>query len=258
VEVSAATVPRLLLWMAAVALYGLFWFCVAAAVAAAGKGSATNAMLLAAIWLVLVMLVPSALNMAATTTYPVPSRVEMIQAMRVASDEANAEGSRLLAKYYEDHPELASGDTQQEMNDFNLVRVAVSGEVERRVRPVLDRYSEQLAGQQRLVEAARFLSPAILMQDALNDVAGSGAARHRAFLAQVEAYHARWRNYFVQLVFQRTQLEDYSGIPRFVFVEEDLALVARRVAVSLAGLLVPAILIAAFALHRLARYPVVG
>jgi ABC-2 type transport system permease protein len=88
----------------------------------------------------------------------------MIQAMRVASDEANAEGSRLLAKYYEDHPELASGDTQQEMNDFNLVRVAVSGEVERRVRPVLDRYSEQLAGQQRLVEAARFLSPAILMR----------------------------------------------------------------------------------------------
>ena len=110
-------------------------------------------MLLAGAWLVLVVLLPSTLNMIATTAYPVPSRVEMIQAMRVASDEANAEGSRLLARYYEDHPELASGDAQQAMNDFNLVRVAVGSEVERRVRPVLDRYTRQLAGQQRIIEA---------------------------------------------------------------------------------------------------------
>ena len=73
--------------------------------------------------------------------------------MRVASDEANEEGSRLLAKYYEDHPELANGDAQQAMNDFNLVRVAVASEVERRVRPVLDRYTRQLAAQQRIVDA---------------------------------------------------------------------------------------------------------
>ena len=125
------------------------------AAAALSKTSSTNAMILAGIWLVLVMLAPSILSMIATTIYPVPSRVEMIQAMRVASDEANDQGSQLLAKYDEDHPELASGDAQQAMNDFNLVRIAVSADIERSVGPVLARYREQLEGQQRLVASAR-------------------------------------------------------------------------------------------------------
>jgi ABC-2 type transport system permease protein len=180
----------------------------------------------------------------------------MIQATRVASDEANAEGSKLLARYYEDHPELATGDPQQAMNDFNLVRVAVGAEVERRVRPVLARYTQQLSAQQRIVERARFLSPAILMQDVLNDVAGTGPARHREFVRQVEAYHERWREYFVRLVFQKTRLEDYSRVPQFAFEDETVGQVGRRVAVSLAGLAMPAFALAAVAFVWLRRYPV--
>jgi ABC-2 type transport system permease protein len=77
-------------------------------------------------WLALVVLLPSLCNVLATTTYPVPSRVEMIQAVREASDAATAEGSKLLSKYYEDHPELAAGDAAQAMNDFNIIRVAAA------------------------------------------------------------------------------------------------------------------------------------
>jgi ABC-2 type transport system permease protein len=255
---AAGAGPRLLLWIVAVALYGLFWLAVAAAVTALGKPSATNAMVLAGIWLVLVVLVPSVLSMTATTMFPVPSRVEMIQAMRVASDEANAEGSKLLARYYEDHPELATGDEQQAMNDFNMVRVAVNSEVERRVGPVLDRYARQLSAQQGIVTRARFLSPAILMQDALNDIAGTGTARHREFVKQVEVYHQRWRDYFIPLVFQKARLLDYSGVPRFTYVEETLRSVARRVAVSMVGLSIPALVIGVIAFTRMRQYPVVG
>lgn len=259
VQVTAPGVfSRFLMWAAGVTLYGLFWFTAAVVVTALGKPSATNAMILAGTWLVLVVLVPSLLSMAATTTNPVPSRVEMIQAMRVASDEANAQGSTLLARYYEDHPALAPGDAQQAMNDFNLVRVAVGAEVERRVRPVLDRYTQQLSAQQRIVERARFLSPAILMQDVLNDVAGTGTGRHSEFMRQVEAFHERWREYFVRLVFQKARVQDYSGIPTFTFEEESTAVVGGRIIVSLAGLAIPALAIAAVAFARLRRYPIVG
>jgi ABC-2 type transport system permease protein len=254
---AGGVLPRLVLWLGAVMLYGLFWFALAAVVASFGKPSATNAMVLAALWLLLVVMVPSILSMITTTLYPVPSRVEMIQAMRVASDEANAEGSKLLAQYYEDHPELASVDEQQAMTDFNLVRVAVNSEVGRRVRPVLDRYTRQLVAQQRIVERARFLSPAILLQDALNDVSGTGVARHREFVSQVEAYHQRWRDYFVPLVFQRSRLADYSGLPGFNFEEEPLDALSGRVAISVAGILLPALLVGAIGLTRLRQYPVI-
>jgi ABC-2 type transport system permease protein len=105
IDLSATgAAPHVILWIATVVLYGLFWFATTVAVTALGRPSATNAMILAGAWLVLVVLVPSLLNMAATTAYPVPSRVEMIQAMRIASDDATEEGSKLLARYYEDHP----------------------------------------------------------------------------------------------------------------------------------------------------------
>ncbi len=100
---------RLALWILAVAVYGALWFALAVVVSALGHSSATNATILASSWLLLVVILPSLFNLVATMSYPVPSRVEMIQAMREASDVANKSGSKLLAAYYEDHPELATG-----------------------------------------------------------------------------------------------------------------------------------------------------
>jgi ABC-2 type transport system permease protein len=158
--------------------------------------------------------------------------------------------------YYEDHPELAAGSPEQAMNDFNVIRVAVGADVERRVKPVLDRYEQQLAGQQRIVSRLRYLSPAILMQDALNDISGTGAARHRHFMAQVADYHQRWRAHFIPLIFKKAQVDSYSGLPAFVYREEPLRALASRAAAAIASMLVLAGLMAAWGLTRLRRYPV--
>jgi ABC-2 type transport system permease protein len=249
---------RLLLWLGAVIAYGLLWFAFAVAVAAAGRPSPTNATALAALWLAFVVLVPSLLNMTAISLYPVPSRVEMIQAVREASDEANARGSKLLARYYEDHPELATGGADQAMNDFSVIRVAAGEAVERQVRPVLARYEEQLDRQRRIVSRLRFLSPAILMQDALNDIAGSGTARHAHFLAQVHGFHDRWRGYFVPKIVRKTQLGSFADVPVFSFREEPLGPLVRRVSVGIGALVAGAAAIGLWALSRLRRYPVVG
>lgn len=249
---------RLLLWVGAVASYGALWFALAVFVASFGRPSATNATVLAGLWLVLIVMLPSLFNLVSTTLYPVPSRVEMIQAVRVASDEANAAGSTVLARYYEDHPELATGDAQQAMNEVNIVRVAVNDDVERRVRPVIDRFDRQLARQQSLVDSLKFLSPAILMQNALDDVAGSGTARHRHFMTQVTAYQRAWREYFVPLVFRKAAFTAFDEIPVFGFVEERTADVADRVIPALGGLLVPAALVGWTGLRRMARFPLVG
>jgi ABC-2 type transport system permease protein len=253
---APGAVPGLVSWLLAVAIYGLFWFALAVLVASLGRPSSTNAMLLASAWLILVVLIPSLLNVLATTLYPVPSRVEMIQAVRAAADDANTQGSKLLSKYYEDHPELAAGDAVQAMNDFNVIRVAVAADVEHRVRPVLDRYEQQLSGQQRVVAWLRYASPAVLMQDALNDIAGSGTARHHHFMRQVAAYHSEWRDYFVPLIFRKAQLAAYTGLPVFRYQEEPAAAVIGRVSTALVGLGVPALIIAIVGWRNLRRYPV--
>jgi ABC-2 type transport system permease protein len=248
---------RLGLWLAAVGAYGAFWFCLAILVSSLARNSTTNATILASAWLVLVVMTPSLFNLLVTAFYPVPSRVEMVQATRAAQDEANKRGSQALARFYEDHPELATGDPAQAMNDFNVVRVAVNDDVERRVRPVVTRYEEQLAKQQRLLDSLRFLSPAILMQGALNDIAGTGSDRHRDYLTQVDAYHQRWRDYFVPKIFAKAQVTNFDDIPRFAYEEESTGVVAGRVGVALAGLLIPAAVVGALGVRRLRRFAVV-
>jgi ABC-2 type transport system permease protein len=249
---------RLALWVAVVAAYGAFWFALAIVVASFGRNSTTNATVLASAWLLLIVMTPSLFNMAATSFYPVPSRVEMVQAMREAQDEANKGGSQALARFYEDHPELATGDPAQAMNDFNVVRVAVNDDVERRVRPVVNHYESQIARQQEVIDSLRFLSPAILMQGALNDIAGTGTDRHRDYLSQVDAYHQQWRDYFVPKIFAKTLIADFDQVPRFAYQEEATATVLARVGVALAGLLIPALAIGVLGLRRLRQFPVVG
>jgi ABC-2 type transport system permease protein len=249
---------RVALWIGAVSAYGALWFAIAVLVASFGRPSAVNATILATVWLLLVVMLPSLFNLVATTVYPVPSRVEMIQAVRVASDEAAGAGSTLLARYYEDHPELATGGAEQAMNDFNIIRVAVDDDVARRARPVVDRYEQQLGRQQQMIDRLRFLSPAVLMQDALNDVAGTGTPRHKDFLAQVDRYHAQWRGFILPLIFEKARVIEVDASPRFVYQEERLTDVARRVLIGGLGMIAPALLMAWIGVLRLRRYPVVA
>ena len=255
---APGALARLALWLTAVAAYGALWFALAVLVASFGRPSATNATILATLWLVLVVMLPSLFNLVATTLYPVPSRVEMIQAVRVASDEATGAGSTLLARYYEDHPELASGGAEQAMNDFNAIRVAVDDDVAKRARPVVDRYEQQLARQQQMIDRLRFFSPAVLMQDALNDVAGTGTPRHRHFLGQADRFHAQWRGFVVPLIVQQARITDAAAAPRFAYEDEATVAVARRVVIGALGLTVPAVLMTGIGLRSLRRYPVVA
>jgi ABC-2 type transport system permease protein len=182
-----------------------------------------------------------------------------VQATRRASAEAAAKGSQLLAKYIEDHPELAAGG-QADPNDFYTRSIAVQGETERLVQPVLDHFDRQVFGQQTLVDRFRFLSPAVVTQAALNDLAGTGVARYRHFAALVDEFHQNWRAHFNPRIVQKAQLRaaDYDRFPSFTFTEESGGEVARRVSVGLLGLLAPALLVGWYGLRALRRYPLAG
>jgi ABC-2 type transport system permease protein len=108
-----------------------------------------------------------------------------------------------------------------------------------------------------MVAWLRLLSPAILMQDALNDLSGTGVTRHQHFLRQVGQFHERWRNHFVPLIFRKAQVERYAMLPAFAYMDEPTAAVVSRVVGSIGLMLLPAIVLSAFGLRRLHRFPVV-
>jgi ABC-2 type transport system permease protein len=199
--------------------------------------------------------------MAASVLYPMPSRVDMIAALRVASDEASAQGNQLLAKYYGDHPELAAvSDVEKALNDVAITRLAIDDEIEKRVRPVVDRYDIQLARQQALVDRFGLFSPAIVAQDALNDVAGTGSGRYKHFETLVDNFHTKWRTMFASMIVKKERFTPamFDTIPSFEFREEELSAVLSRTGTALLALFVSGIVLGAFGICRLRRFPISG
>jgi ABC-2 type transport system permease protein len=263
VDLSATgAVGRLALWFLAVLAYGGFWFSLAVFVNSRGRGSAANAMVLASCWLVLVVLVPGLVNLVATALYPVPSRVEFVNAMRTASDSARVQGSQLLGRFFEDHPQLAKGrPANPDEASFMVLRLARDEAIARSLEPVFARYEEGLASQRALVDRFRFASPALLLQDALLDAAGTGAARHRRFVADVDAFRRGWREAFAPRYIEEKPAftaADYDRLPRYTFDEEPASEAAGRAALPLAVLILLPVGIGGLGLRAYRTYAVAG
>ena len=225
---------RVVLWCATVVLYALFWFALAAWVNSLRRSSAWNATALVGAWLVLVVVLPAAVNIAAGMLHPLPSRVEMITAQREASNEAVSRRSELLARYLEDHPEMASGVVAEEPG-LGALAWAATDAVNTRLEEVSAVHDASRADQLALVRRYRFLSPALLAQEVLIDAAGTGDARFARFQLQVRAFAEEWRQFFVPAILasERMTADVLPAVPSFRFVDEEPADVAGRAAVPL-------------------------
>ncbi len=212
-----ASVVKLLLIVVA---YTFFWFLVSFLINLFGKPSGSNAVTLVAVWVVLVLLVPSVISQTANSFYPVPSRTIMIHQYRVAKAEAEKKADKLLKSYYRDHPELAPKDTtQQNQYSWWLGYFASSDIVSKSVQPILNDYNQALEKQQSWVNHLRFLSPAILLQDTFNDLAGTSPAYYTDFKNQVIAFADTWRNYFIPRMFRNETMsvDDLKGLPNHTY-----------------------------------------
>ena len=238
------------------AVYGLFWFSLALLVNAFGRASATNAVILAGAWLALALIVPSVTALVAATLYPVPSRVEMIQAVRVAAQEASERGSQLLDAYYADHPEMAP-EGEVDPRDYYSRKFVVEDEVSRQVSPLTERFEAQIRGQQSVVEKFRFLSPAVLAQQALNDLSGTGYSRFDHFRSEVGRFADEWKDHFLPQVFRKTAFtaKALGKIPRFSYRPERPGAIAERVGGATLIIALSAGLLLGAASWGLKRYP---
>jgi len=236
---TADTWLRFGLWIVATLLYSAFWFALAVLVNVYGKNSAANGTALAGIWLILVVIVPQLVSMLATTIYPVPSRMELTIAAREAQTEAEKNAMSKLDEYYYDHLEFVPEGDEKAM-DFLTLAQANNNSIEKAIRPLYDNFQDQLNKQETLVQRFQYLSPAIMMQLALNEVSGTSADRYEHFLDQVYDFHDEWKEYFSTKFLQRYPLKpaDYDNFPEFTYEEQPFGAVISRVVQSLLGMLI--------------------
>lgn len=254
---DASSTARLALWTVVALAYVAFWFGVALVVVSRPRESAQQALVLASLWLAFVVLVPAVINLAVRSFAAVPSRMELILALRASGDEALAERSKLLAAYYEDHPEFApKGEAAQSAPDFSRVRIVTYQKLEHDLAPVLARYEARLARQQALVGMLQFLSPALLAHTALVEAAGTGPGRHREFMQQAAQHHQALREFFNPRILRKDQerFTAWDEVPAFHFAEESAGTVARRTLPALLGLLLTTAVLVVCGVAALTRH----
>ena len=218
---APGAMTQMALYAAILVAWALFWFAAAVAVNAWGGTSPRNALLLVGMWLVLVVIVPGLVSVGVDAIYPPPSRIELMHEAREAAQEAKKQLDGMEGRH----------DVNKQAKGFAKRIVEVQEELAQRSQPVVHELTEQLNKRQALVDTLRFVSPAIVVQLALEDVAGAGATRHRRFEAQVDEFHATYRTYFYDRIKAETPFTGahLAGVPKMTFVEEAPGSLAARV-----------------------------
>jgi ABC-2 type transport system permease protein len=228
--------------------YGLFWIALATLINLFVRASTSAALAVGTAWLAIVVLLPGIMAAAANLAAPRPSALFYTNSVRAAglqvrADHAAAARAAVKGEPRHNYPaSLWHSRAEIQARDERL------GAIHRANAQRADRH-------RRFAERLRFLSPAVIAQDALDRLAGADAARALAFQQQARAFAAQTR----KLAFdwmdrgRLMTLADYDRpLLRFGFVEPSRS---AALASDLLGLLLFTALLLLFAVRRLRGGP---
>jgi len=237
---SGISLLALVLFICLILAYAVFWLALSALVISYGKTSAYNAAVLVIAWLSFVIMVPAILNTAIVTANTAPSRIEYVDILRDNSDAIDKSSSKVMAQFFQDHPELAnknSADTTagQSNTSYSTKKIAKIAALEAAMQPFDDDFQTVLMAQQLQAEQFSYLSPATLLQSALFNLSGNGLIRHQQFIEQVLSHHKILRDFYQQSIsaahqrgdfspctgcIARVTITDLTQVPKFTFQEQ--------------------------------------
>lgn len=199
-------------------LYIFFWFMVSYSINLHVRTSSKSALTLISVWLILVIIFPATINQVSTTLYPTPSRIKMINEIRQVKKDNEKKQNEILSDYLRSHPELTQEDEKQKFGFWHNY-FASEKVLENKTKPLLAVYEKQLHKQQTLLNTFKFISPAILLQQSLNTIAGTSEKHYNDFKLQVYTFSESWRDYLVPMLFknEKFSLNKFNELPKFKY-----------------------------------------
>lgn len=199
--------------------YGLFWVALATLINLFVRASTTAALAAGTAWLAIVVLLPAVIAATAGLVAPRPSEMSYTNAVRAAGLEVR--GAHAGAALAAARGEPRNNYPASLWHSRNEIQVR-----DARLEPLHRARAEQAEGHRTIADQMRFLSPAVLAQDALDRVAGTDARRALAFQQQARAFAGEARRLAFDWMDQGRlmTLTDYDRPRlRFVYLEPSRA-----------------------------------
>ena len=197
--------------------YVLFWVVVAALVGRLRWSSVTNAATLAAIWLVLVLIIPTLANVGINAAIPVDQGAEIALAQREAVNHAwDIPRQDTMRRFYARHPEWAnSAPLGSEFHYKWYLAFHQNGD-----ESVIDRVRAYRAGLEARAAAGRALGwvlPTVGVQTLLTRLARTDLAAQLGYQDRIRAFHDRLRRFYYGYLFRDQPFSevDFDRAPRF-------------------------------------------
>lgn len=204
-------------------LYSAFWFFLSFLVNLAGYSSGKSLIYLTSIWILFVFLIPSIVNQVGKELHPVPSRLEIINHHQAMYNEMESNLDAEMEALFRLHPDWRSNDpvTKDISNStgWNINYLAKQYRAQTKHRLVAQIYEDKVDRRNHWFGRFRLLSPAMILQEALADMAGTSSRYYRSFLRQTQAYAREYRQYvfgrlFTNHAFTPTEIKN---LPKFEF-----------------------------------------
>lgn len=223
--VGFTAVPRLAALFGLIFCYASFWAALSLYVNSGEGSSTSNAATLAVFWLLAVALIPATLHLAVQALRPVPSRLELLDAVRNQSIDARRDAKKLVADWYAAHPHLVPAAFTGQLYDTATGGTMTHIEQDRRTLPIDARFDKAVSARQELVNQVKYFSPAIIASEGLYDAAGTSLERYRDYKSQVRGFREKWLAVFHPLIFRKQVLHpsDYVRFPEFQYQETSTA-----------------------------------
>jgi hypothetical protein len=124
-------------------------------------------------------------------------------------------------RFYQDHPELVQLATLTERQEFRRQLYLLFLANQRAVDAMADEFRDRLADRRTAVQRWSWVSPVLLVQEALTALSGTGLDRYLSFQDQVREFVAAHRDFFAPRIvqWQPVSAADVEAMPNFTFDE---------------------------------------
>lgn len=214
---EGANAGTILAVLTLIGAYLLFWVGVAALISRLCWSSVANAATLAAIWLVLVLIIPTLANVVINQTIPVNQGAEIALAQREAVNRAwDIPREETMQRFYANHPEWADSPPLGPQFHYKWY-LAFHQNGDESVGDQVRAYRSGLERRDAAGRALGWVLPSVGVQVLLTRLAQTDLTAQLAYQDRIRAFHARLRGFYYGYLFYDRPFgkEDFGRAPTF-------------------------------------------
>ncbi len=208
-------------WTFIIFCYILFWGLVLFVANFLIESSSSVAITLLAVWLFLVVIVPTGVNIYISAKYPSSSKSDLSQAIRHEYEEIWQRYDDLQYRFQiaeqfgQKYPQYRS-DTSYNWRDKYIL--AQFDNYDQIFEPYFVKYKSDILNRDRIVSAVSIVNPVMLVQRSLNKIAMTDIYSYLNYQDAIRSYHGELKKFFYLKIFsnQTFKRSDFDSIPVFV------------------------------------------